>query len=219
MKKIKILLVDDHQIFLDGLQSLLDKEPEMEVVGQAGSGEETLQQLAQQPVEVVVLDIRMPPGMDGIETAKHIKKQYPTTKIILLTMESDGKVIYQAMRMGLHGYVLKNKSKESLVAAIHAVVKGNHYFPPELILRLIGNEQLPDDDEAEVKLTQREIEIICLMKKHPEFTSTEIGEYLFIATATVEKHQQNAKKKLGFTRNQQLILYAQEKNICTYPRE
>lgn len=215
MKKIKILLVDDHQIFLDGLQSLLDKEPEMEVVGQADSGEETLRQLALQPVEVVVLDISMPPGMNGIEAAKHIKKQYPATKIILLTMESEGKVIYQAMRMGLHGYVLKNKSKESLVAAIHAVVKGNHYFPPELLLRLIGNEEMPDDDESEVKLTQREIEIICLMKKHPEFTSKEIGEHLFIATTTVEKHQQNAKKKLGFTRNQQLILYAQEKNICT----
>lgn len=214
MKKIRIFLADDHSIFLEGLQALLEKEPYMEVVGTAPSGEETLRLLEQQPAEVVVLDISMPPGMDGIETAKLLKKRHPNVKIILLTMHGEGKFIYHAMRMGLHGYVLKEKSKESLVAAIHAVVKGNHYFPPELIPRLVGNDDLSDEEDLDVKLTKREIEIICLMKQHADFNAKEIGEHLFIAPATVEKHQQNAKKKLGFNRNQQLILYAQEKNIC-----
>lgn len=214
MKKIKIFIADDHHIFLDGLQALLEKELHFEVVGVAFSGEDTLRQLELLSAEVVVLDVSMPPGMDGIETAKRIKKRHPNTKIILLTMHGEGKMIYNAMRMGLHGYVLKEKSKESLVAAIHAVVNGNHYFPPELIARLVGNDDQPDEDETEVTLTKREIEIICLMKNHADFTSKEIGEHLFISATTVEKHQQNAKKKLGFNRNQQLILYAKEKNIC-----
>lgn len=213
MKSIKLFLADDHQIVLDGLQSFLEKEPQLEITGTAHSGEETLRLLEQQSADVVVLDISMPPGMDGIETARHIRKRYPNTKIVLLTMHGDGHFILNALRMGIHGYVIKEKSKESLVAAIHAVLGGNRYFPPELLNRVdFSAESEPDTEE--VQLTKREKEIICLMAENPSFTSREIAERYFIARTTVEKHVQNIKEKLGLHKNTELVKYAIEKKLC-----
>jgi len=213
MKSIKLFLADDHQIVLDGLQSFLEKEPQLEITGTAHSGEETLRLLEQQSADVVVLDISMPPGMDGIETARHIRKRYPNTKIVLLTMHGDGHFILNALRMGIHGYVIKEKSKESLVAAIHAVLGGNRYFPPELLNRVdFSAESEPDTEE--VQLTKREKEIICLMAENPSFTSREIAERYFIARTTVEKHVQNIKEKLGLHKNTELVKYAIEKKMC-----
>lgn len=214
MKKIKLFLADDHQIVLDGLQAFLEKEPQMEIAGTAHSGEDSLRQLEQQPVDVVVLDISMPPGMDGIETSRHIRKRYPNTKIVLLTMHGDGQFILNALRMGIHGYVIKEKSKESLVAAIHAVLGGNRYFPPELLNRVDFSAE-PEPEKEEVQLTKREKEIICLMAENPSFTSREIAEHYFIARVTVEKHVQNIKEKLGVHKNTELVKYALEKKLCT----
>ncbi len=214
MKKIKLLLADDHQIILDGLQAFLEKEPQMEITGTALNGEDTLLQMEQQAADVVILDISMPPGMDGIETAKLIRKRYPKTKIVLLTMIGDGAFILNALRLGIHGYVIKEKSKETLVAAIHAVLGNNRYFPPELLNRVDFSGQ-DDADKEEVQLTKREREIICLMAENPSFTAREIAERLFIARATVEKHVQNMKDKLDLHRNVELVMYAVEKKWCT----
>jgi DNA-binding NarL/FixJ family response regulator len=213
MKSIKLFLADDHQIVLDGLQSFLEKEPQLEITGTAHSGEETLRLLEQQSADVVVLDISMPPGMDGIETARHIRKRYPNTKIVLLTMHGDGHFILNALRMGIHGYVIKEKSKESLVAAIHAVLGGNRYFPPELLNRVDFSAE-PEPEKEEVQLTKREKQIVCLMADNPSFTSREIAEQFFIARTTVEKHVQNIKEKLGLHKNTELVKYAIEKKLC-----
>lgn len=212
MKKIKIFLADDHQIMLDGLQAFLEKEPQIEITGTAHSGEDTLRLLEQQPADVVVLDVSMPPGIDGIETARYIRKRYPHTKIILLTMHGDGHYILQALRLGIQGYVIKEKSKETLAAAIHAVLGGNRYFPPELLIRI----EDADDPEAEneIQLTKRETEILCLMSKNPSFSSREIADRLFIARTTVEKHVQNIKEKLELHKNTELVKYAIEKKLC-----
>ena len=212
MKKIKLFLADDHQIMLDGLRAFLEKEPQIEINGTAHSGEETLRLLEQQPADVVVLDISMPPGMDGIETARHIRKRYPLTKIILLTMLGEARFIYHALRAGIHGYVVKEKSKETLLSAIHAVLGGNRYFPPDLLNRLDGLDEPEDEDE--VQLTKRETEILCLMAQNPSFTSREIAERLFIARTTVEKHVQNVKEKLNLHKNTELVKYAMEKKLC-----
>ena len=213
MKKIKLFLADDHQIMLDGLLAFLEKEPQMDIVGTAHSGEETLRLLEQQAADVVVLDISMPPGMDGIETARHIRKRHPNAKIVLLTMHGDGQFILNALRMGIHGYVIKEKSKESLVAAIHAVLGGNRYFPPELLNRVDFSAE-PELEKEEVQLTKREKEIICLMTENPSFSSKEIAEQYFIARTTVEKHVQNIKEKLGLHKNTELVKYAIEKKLC-----
>lgn len=213
MKKINLFLVDDHQIMLDGLQAFLEKEPQIKIVGTARSGEETLQKLETQPADVVVMDISMPPGMDGIETAKLIKRRYTKTKIILLTMIGESRFILNALRVGIHGYVIKEKSKESLMAAIHAVLNGNRYFPPDLLNRLDEEEETEEEEET-INLTTREKEIICLMAKQPNLTAEQVAEQLFIATVTVQTHIRNAKDKLGMHRIAELVLYAKEKNLC-----
>lgn len=213
MKKITVLLADDHQIMLDGLQSFLEKESNIEVVGIALSGPEVLEILEQKTADVVILDINMPPGMDGIETGRVIRQRYPAIKIILLTMYSDGSYILNALKLGIHGYVIKEKSKETLVAAIYAVLGGNRYFPPELLNKVDFSADTTTEAE-DVQLTKREKEILCIMAGNPAYTSREIAELMFIARATVEKHVQNIKDKLDKHRNVELVMYALEKKLC-----
>lgn len=213
MKKIKLFLTDDHQIILDGLKAFLDKYPEMEVCDTALNGEDTLKKLEDITVDVVILDINMPPGMDGIESARQIRKKYPKTKIILLTMYGDGQYILNALRLGINGYVIKEKSTETLVGAIHAVLSDNRYFPPDLLNRVdFSNEE--ETDKEEVQLTKRETEILRLIAQNPSLSAREIADLLFIARTTVEKHVQNMKDKLDLHKTVELVMYAKEKKLC-----
>lgn len=217
MEKIKLLLVDDHQIVLDGLCAFLEKAPRMEITGTALSGEKALELMQQQPADVVVLDISMPNGMNGIDTAKALKSSYPNTKIILLTMHGESRYIIQALRKGIHGYVMKEKSKETLLSAIHAVLNKNRYFPPDLIDRLedaTDEEEGPNATANTVELTHREKEIICLMAREPHLTAKQVADRLRIATYTVQTHIRNAKEKLGMGRTQELVMYAVEQKLC-----
>jgi two-component system, NarL family, nitrate/nitrite response regulator NarL len=213
MKKIKLLLADDHQIVLDGLQAFLEKENSLDVVGTARNSEEILKQLSILSADVVVIDISMPPGKDGIETGRIIKKEFPQLKIVLLTMHGDGRFIVKAMQYGFHGYVLKEKSKESLVGAIHAVMNGQTYFPPDVI-NLIQGIETTETALEEVILTQRELEILCLLVNNPAYTSRDIANTLFIAKSTAEKHIQNMRSKLNMKTTRELILYGLERRLC-----
>lgn len=215
MKKISLFLTDDHQIVLDGLQAFLEKDPQIEIAGTAHSGEETLEAMERTPVDVVILDISMPPGMDGIETAKLIKRRFPRTKVILLTMIGEARYILSALRLGINGYIVKEKSKETLMAAINAVMLGNRYIPLDVLNRLEGMEDGPEDNDDEVKLTSREKEILCLMAAEPSLNSQELADRLFIVKVTAEKHIQNMKKKLDLHKNTELVKYAIDKKICT----
>lgn len=223
MKEIRILLADDHQIVLDGLQTLIEKNAEengiqpsiLKVVAMAHNGEEVLKLLETISVDVVVLDIRMP-VMDGLTTALHIRKQYPDTKIILLTMHSDGDFIMHALRTGVHGYVVKEKSSDTLIQVIRQVLlTGNTYYAPDLLAKI---QEVPKSNplpaQGEVPLTSREKEIICYMVKHPNETAEEIGQGLHIAAATVQAHLRNARSKLELSKSAQLIMYAVENNLC-----
>lgn len=206
MKIIKILLADDHAIILDGLKALLEKEPDMEVAGLAYTGEDVLEILKQQPIDVVVMDISMPPGMDGIKTAKYVWRRHPAVKVILLTMSGDRHFIANAINSGVNGYVLKEKSKESLIAAIRAVYSGANYFPPDLFANAPDiNRYLP---EEEVKLTKRELEILEKIVEDPDLTSKEIGDQLFIERVTVDRHLQNIREKLDIRTRAGLLMYA-----------
>lgn len=217
MKKINILLADDHQIVLDGLESFLKTDIRIGTIITVHSGEAVLEQLEKKDekspiIDVVVLDINMPPGMDGIDTAKYIRRRFPNLKIILLTMVGDGHFILNALRMGIHGYVVKEKSKEVLLAAIETVMLGKRYFSPDLLERI---PEMNFDAPIEiVQLTKREKEILCILTREPSLTAREIGEKIFIARTTVERHVQNIKDKLNLHRNTELILYAKENKIC-----
>lgn len=214
MKTIKLLLADDHQIVLDGLQALLEKDPEMQILGAATSGEKALELLKQEPADVVVLDISMPPGMDGIETARHILRDYPRTKIILLTMIGEGRFILNAMQMGIHGYILKEKSKEALVAAIRSVHGGSRYYSPDLIAVIPQGMTKQEDQKKISTLTDREIVILCMLAENPGFTAKEVGNQLFINEVTVNTHIRNIKAKLDMHTRAELVVFAREQRLC-----
>lgn len=212
MPKIKILLADDHQIVLDGLQSLLEKEAQFEIVAAVRDGSAVLDTMEKQSIDVAVLDIRMPQP-DGIELAKIFRKQYPQTKIILLTMIGEGKYIFNALKLGVKGYILKEKSKEALIQAIYAVHQGHTFLPPDLFAGL-PDDVGPEEEEEEVKLTKRQIEILCLLAKSPNLTNKELGEKLYIAEYTAQTHIQNLREKLNFSTKSELVKYAVEKGLC-----
>ncbi len=223
MKEIKVLLADDHQILLDGILSFLEKNAEekgaanpslIKVVGVAHNGEEALRLMEKQPVDVAVLDINMP-VLDGLETARRIRQQYAATKIILLTMQGEGYFVLNALRSGVHGYVVKEKSTETLIQAIRQVFHGSKYYSPDL-LDGIGPEHTESSPEKPVvDLTVREREILCHLAKNPNQTAEDIGAQLHIAMVTVQTHLRNIKQKLNMKKSGELIKYAVENKLCS----
>lgn len=213
MTPIKVLLADDHQIVLDGILSFLDQESEIEVVATANDGQAVLEHMREQTVDVAVLDIGMP-LLDGLETAKHILRDYPNTKVLMLTVHGDANFIINAMKLGIHGYLLKEKSKEALVGAIHCVYRGSTYWSPELIARISDRRALYQEEEETVKLTQREKEVLCLMVAEPSYTSEAVGKALNIAKLTVDTHVRNMLSKLKLKRRTELVAYAMRTRLC-----
>ncbi|MEO6039538.1 MAG: response regulator transcription factor [Saprospiraceae bacterium] len=220
MKEIKVLLADDHQILLEGIVSFLEKNAEekgaanptiIKVVGAAQDGMQALEIMKSQAVDVAVLDINMP-GFDGLETARQIRRLYPATKIILLTMEGEGRFILNALRTGVHGYVIKEKSTDTLIQAIRQVYHGSTYYLPEL-LGGIGTDYGESPTNV-VTLTEREREILCYVAKHPDRTAEEIGQALHIAMVTVQTHVRNIKQKLKMKKSGELVKYAVENKLC-----
>lgn len=207
---INVLIADDHQIVLDGIQAFLQNDPDIAIVGQAHDGQAVLRLMEDVAVDVAVIDIGMP-VMDGLETARRILRQYPATKIVLLTMHGDSHFIIQAMRLGVHGYIVKEKSKESLVGAIHCVYRGASYWPPDLIGRVTDRRLLQDDAPESVHLTDKEMEVLCLIGKGHIYK--EIADQLGIAEVTVQTHSRNIRRKLGLSNVNQLVRYAIERGL------
>lgn len=205
METINIIIADDHQIVLDGIQSFLEKEKEIEVAAVFKDGAEVIDYLRDHTADVAVLDIRMP-QMDGLDTARYILKNHPKIKILLLTMHDDSKFILQAMRLGIHGYVLKDKSKEALVGAIHCVYRGSKYYSLDLQDKLVDPSLLNDDKPEQVRLTDREIEVLTLTGE--ALSAKEIASRLDITENTVNVHWRNLREKLKLTNDKALVRYA-----------
>lgn len=214
MKPIKVLIADDHQIVIDGILSFLEKEKEIKVVHTAKNGEEVLEKIKQEAVDVAILDINMP-VMDGLNTARHILREYANTKVLFLTMFGESQFIINALKVGVHGYVTKEKSKEYLVGAIHSVYRGASYWSPEILARIANAKDLAQEKEVEpVHFTGREQELLCFMVNFPGFTSEQIGQELNIAKFTVDTHIRNMKKKIKTGSRRELLSYAMRNKIC-----
>lgn len=194
---IRLMIADDHQIFLDGILSLLQTEPGITVVGQALNGRQLLGQLPHLRPEVILLDINMP-ELDGMETAKRIRIDHPEIKLIMLTMHERADFITKLLELGVAGYLLKNSSRQDLVEAIRTVFSGGTYFSRQVTATVMDSFRKKDHSAAagaEVELTPREIEVLKLIAA--EFTTAEIAEKLFISHHTVESHRKNLLSKLG----------------------
>jgi len=204
MKKIKVLLVDDHQIILDGIKSLLENADEIQVVATANDGNEALNTLKLITIDVILMDIDMP-KLNGIDATRQIHEKYKDVRVIMLTMHNESAMIKNLIEIGAHGYLLKNSSKEELLDAIYKVAKGEKYFSSEVTMSLLNPEKSKTSD-IQIDFTQREIEIIQLLADG--HTNKEIGVKLFISHRTVDTHRTNILKKVGVNNVAGLISFA-----------
>jgi DNA-binding NarL/FixJ family response regulator len=203
--KKKIFLVDDHQLFNDGLKSLLGSEEDIEIIGQSYNARNTLPQLLKLLPDVIFIDINLP-DQNGIDLAKDIIKNFGKIKIILLTMYADKQVFKEALKANVHGYLLKNSSKQELLDAIDVVMKGGVYHDHKL--RINASDESKDLLEKKFSLTEREIEIIKLVKNGLD--SYQIADKVNLSYFTVKTHRRNIHFKLGTTSTPELIKFAND---------
>lgn len=214
-EKTKILIADDHRLFLDGIVSLLQTEKQFVIARTVTNGAEVLDALGKEDIDLCILDINMP-VMNGITTTRQMKKLFPSVKIIILTTYNDREFISELLLAGINGYVLKNATKAELIAAIRDVMKGKQYYSREVSDHLLHNyvDILKKEKEAEeVLLTRREKEIVKLLAR--ELTNARIAEELHISFRTVETHRKNIMHKTGAQNLAGLIKYALAKGIIS----
>lgn len=208
MKSIKILVADDHTIFLDGIAALLEKEPNIEIVGKAENGIKALEMLETTVVDLVILDLSMP-EMDGVELSKHVLKLYPETKILVVSTHSNTQIIARLIRLGINGYLLKNTDAAIFLEAIHSISNGKDYFAEEITQKNLNNSiQLEKQTFEIIELSSREKEILILIAQ--EFTAAEIAEKTFISLNTVNTHRRNLLSKLNAKNTAGLVKFAIE---------
>lgn len=215
MDKIKILLVDDHQIMIDGLLSILRTAPEVEVVATANDGLKALEILKTFQVDLVITDISMP-GMDGIQLTKEIKKIPATIQVIALSMFNDAHTVNQMLQAGISGYILKNTGIEEMIAAILKVQQGGIYYTPEisdLILKNINANHTKRALLEKINITDREREIIRLIAK--EYSNAAIAAELFISERTVETHRKNIYRKTHSNNVVGMLKFAYEHELLS----
>lgn len=208
--KIRLAIVDDHQIVIDGLISLLGGQPRYSVELTTTSARFLLDQLRNIPVDVLLTDVMMP-EMNGRELAATIRKQHPHIRILALSMSGEGQLVNQMIAdADIAGYVLKNIGKSELLHALDKIAEGGLYFSEEVMAEM-GKASLIRKENAEVHLTAREIEIIALIEK--EFNNKQIADALFISERTVETHRKNIFRKTSTNSVLGLIKYAYEHKL------
>lgn len=211
MTKIAIVLVDDHQIMLDGMKSLLVNNPNFEVVAQTTNPNEAIDLLIKHQAKLLITDINMK-ELSGIELCKQAKAQIPTIKVLALSMFGDKETITQMLESGVDGYLLKNTGSEELIMALTKLMNGEVFFSNDVTLELLKSITHPKLVQTDtIALTPREIEIVKLIAD--EFNNSKIGEKLFISERTVETHRKNIFRKTNTKSVAGLIKYAIDKKI------
>jgi two-component system response regulator NreC len=216
MDKISVLLAEDHTMMRQGLRSLLEAEPDIEVIGEAEDGREALQKVQALQPDVVVMDITMP-GLNGVEATRQIKKRLPHIKVLVLTMHTAKTYVFQLLRAGVSGYLVKQAAVSELVLAIRTVYQGDSFLSSaisqtviEEFVRQTGANAEPEPYDT---LTDREREVLQLVAEG--HSSREIAALLFISPKTVRVHRSNLLEKLGFHSTAELTQYAVQKGIIS----
>lgn len=195
-KTINILLVDDHQMVLDGLKLIMNSQDDFHVLGTCNNGKEACEFVESQEVDVILMDLNMP-VMNGIEASKKIKQAKPNVKILILSMLSDVKLIKNLVKEGVNGYLLKNSGQDEIVNAIRNIHSGNNHFDQRIMEIMLGQAEKKQvkSEGMMPSLSRREKEILQLVIE--EHTTAEIAKKLFISAGTVESHRRNMISKLG----------------------
>lgn len=212
-KKISLLMVDDHQMVIDGMKALLRKEKQFEFIASANSGEEALELLKVHTPDILISDISMP-GMSGNELIKMVKEHYPEIKVLVVSMHNDPDTIGEVMMLEAEGYILKNTGRKELTAALEKLADGATFYSEEVLLSLMRKQKKEIRKDAEVaQLSGREIEIIGLIAQ--EYSNEEIAEKLFISKRTVETHRKNINQKTSIKTVVGLIKFAIRNELIT----
>ncbi len=213
MDSIRVLIVDDHTLFRDGLRALLASIPDIDVVGEAASGADALRLARELQPEVILMDIQMP-DLNGIEATRQILRTSPHIGIIVLTMFQDDDSVFSVMKAGARGYVLKGADQAVLLRAVRAVANGESLFSPEIATRLIhffSNLQPTSRPEFFPELTEREREILSFIADGQ--TNAEIAEKLVISMKTVRNHVSNIFNKLQVADRAQAAIRARQAGL------
>ncbi|MFJ7725046.1 response regulator [Neobacillus sp. NPDC097160] len=214
---IKILLVDDHAVVRSGLKMLLNTIPEMEVVGEASEGNEGIKKALRLEPDVVVMDLSMPHGKDGLSATTELKKLKPEINILILTMHDDEEYLFRAIQGGASGCILKSAPHDELMSAIESVAAGDAYLHPSAQKRLmeeyLGSLKQDGSDTYNL-LSDREKEVLTLIAKG--YSNKEIAEQLIISVKTVETHKGNLMEKLQMKTRPELVEYAVKKGLLGY---
>jgi DNA-binding NarL/FixJ family response regulator len=203
---VRVLIADDHGIVRSGLRLLLERQPDIEVIAEAADGAEAREIAVRERPDLAILDVRMP-KLTGLQVTRELKKQAPEVSVLILSMHDDERYLFEALKAGASGYVLKTQADADLVEAIRAVERGEPFLTPAAQQALIKDvlERGTQSDEEEA-LTPREEEIVKLVAE--AHTTREIAEILHLSEKTVENHRGNAMRKLGMRDRVELVRYA-----------
>jgi two-component system, NarL family, response regulator NreC len=211
---IRVVVADDHGVVRAGLRALLNAEPDIEVGGEAGDGHQALRLAREVRPDIMLLDVTMPgPGSSGIDVARLLKAEQSETKILILTLHEDVSILRAAINAGASGYVIKRAVDRDLIAAIHAVSRGELYVHPTMTQALLANGQplRPSAETGASPLTRREVEVLRLIAKG--YTSRQIADELHLSLGTVNSHRANITGKLAVTSRMELVRYATEHGL------
>jgi DNA-binding NarL/FixJ family response regulator len=216
MKKIRVLVADDHQLMRSGIRLMLEREGDLMVVGEASNGREAVALAKTLKPDVVIMDIGMA-NLNGIEAARQMTQERPEVAVMMLSMHSDESYVLRALRAGARGYLLKDSAEQDLIKAVHVVAGGKSFFSPAVSRMLLDDYvrklKRSDTDDAYDLLTPRERELLQLIAEGK--SNKDIANLLNLSVYTVESHRSNLMQKLNLRGLPELILYAVRKGIIS----
>ncbi|HQZ94904.1 MAG TPA: response regulator transcription factor [Pyrinomonadaceae bacterium] len=206
--KLRVLIAEDHQTVREGVKLLIDSQPDMEVVGEAGDGEVAIQEATRLMPDILLMDISMP-NLNGLKATKRLRSVRPNIKILILTRHTDDGYLQQLIGAGASGYVLKQSAPTELINAIRTIAAGNAYLDPSLTRKVMGgyvNRASSMRGETKGELSDRETEVLRLISFG--YSNKEIGAKLALSVKTIEAHKANAMRKLGISSRIDIVKYA-----------
>jgi NarL family two-component system response regulator LiaR len=212
---IRVLLVDDHAVVRKGLRALLDREPGIDVAGEAENGEEAIRIASRLGPDVILMDLEMP-GMGGIEATRQITEQHPDTRVVILTSHAAEEDVFPALKAGAQGYLLKHSAPEEVLRAIHQARRGETVLHPaiaRMVLQELNRPAQPRQQATTDPLSERELEVLRLLARG--MSNQEIADTLVVGEATVRSHVSSILRKLQLASRTQAALYALREGLAS----
>lgn len=212
---IRVMIADDHNMFVEGIESILEGHDHIQVVSKCYTGNEVFEKMPSAHPDVILLDINLP-GMNGLEVCQKLNKEYPEVKVLALSMHNEESFVTEILKYGAQGYILKNTGKKELISAIETINSGQSYFSEEVtetIMKSLVNQRTGSKKSATLapKISRREKDVLDLIVK--EYTTQEIADTLFISLKTVESHRRSLLTKLNVRNTAGLVRVAIENQL------